>query len=399
MSLGATQFVSGRSTRAVIDLDAIAGNMRAFRDGVSPATRIMAVVKANGYGHGATMIARTAIANGANELAVATVDEGVRLRQAGITAPLLVLGPISCGEIAAALDADLMLSVADGDLIDLLAAEAGRTTSEPAKVHLKIDTGMHRYGAAISEATAVAKKIVSHSSLHLCGVFSHFACADETDERPTRQQVGVFNDAVREMQQAGIDTGCLHVANSAATMRGRDYDFDMVRIGIALYGIAPSAEIRLWQGMKQAMTVRSRIHRLIALQPGDRVSYGGTYEALKHEMAALIPIGYADGYHRSLSNRAWMEIGSTRAPVRGRVCMDQTVVGLHNGARVNQGDEVIVVGDGSNNAPTLAQLADMAGTIPYELATSVSARVPRHFLQNGHVVAIEDLFGLRPIER
>jgi alanine racemase len=322
----------------------------------------------------------------------------VRLRAAGITAPILVLGPINKSEIAAALSGDLTLSVANIDFIDVLASEAGRRSHRPAKVHLKIDTGMHRYGALISDATDTVKRIASHAGLELKGVFSHFACADEIDEEPTRHQLAVFNDAIRDILQAGINPGCLHIANSAATLRGRTYDFDMVRIGIALYGIAPSDEIALWPGMRQAMTIRSRIHRLIDVQPGDRVSYGGTYQALQRETAALIPIGYADGYHRSLSNLAWMEIGARRAPVRGRVCMDQTVVGLDDSLEARLGDDVVVVGDGSNTAPNLAQLAEIAGTIPYELATSVSARVPRHYVQDGRVMAMEDLSGLRTID-
>jgi alanine racemase len=392
------QAIPGRSTRAIINLDAIAGNLRAFRAGITPTTRIMAVVKANGYGHGATMIARTALDNGADELGVATVEEGLRLRTAGITAPVLVLGPIHTSEIATALSADLMLSVADPDFIEVLAAETERQSKGQARVHLKIDTGMHRYGAAIAEATSTACRIAAHPTLQLVGVFSHFASADETKEAPTRQQLAAFEAVLRDIQAAGIDPVCRHIANSAATLRDRAFDFDMVRIGIALYGIAPSNEIGLWPGMKQAMTIQSRIHRLIQLEPGDRVSYGGTYQASHAETAALIPIGYADGYQRSLSNRSWMDIASTRAPVRGRVCMDQTVVGLAEGAGAALGQDVVVVGDGTSAAPTLAELATLAGTIPYELATSLSARVPRHYLQNGQIIAVEDLSGLRTVQ-
>jgi alanine racemase len=171
----------------------------------------------------------------------------------------------------------------------------------------------------------------------------------------------------------------------------------MVRIGIALYGIAPSADVALWGKMRPALTVRSRIRRAFRLCRGDRVSYGGTYVAAGEESAALIPIGYADGYHRLLSNRSWMAVGGERVAVRGRVCMDQTVVGWSSAVDVEVGREVVVVGDGRGAAPTLSQLAALAGTIPYELATALAPRVPRIYLRHGRVIAVEELTGLRDV--
>ena len=388
--------IAGRSTRAVVDLDAITGNLMSFRSRVTPATRLMAVVKANGYGHGAVMVAHTALEAGASDLGVATVDEGLQLRRAGIRAPILVLGPIDESETGSAVAGGLAVVVADRRLVSAIACAVGESDT-PADVHLKIDTGMRRYGVAAGDAVEIASLIASLPSLRLAGTFTHFACADEADETPTIEQLAVFDTEVDAIRAAGVDPGLLHVANSGATLRSRRYDRDIVRIGIALYGIAPSSDIALWPEMRPALTVRSRVRRAFRLRRGDRVSYGGTYVASDDESAALVPIGYADGYHRLLSNRSWMAAGDQRLAVRGRVCMDQTVVGWSSAIDVEVGREVVVVGDGSGAAPTLSQLAALAGTIPYEFATALAPRVPRIYLRHGRVVAVEDLAGLRNV--
>jgi alanine racemase len=387
--------VPGRSTRAVVDLDAIAGNLQRFRAGVSPSTRLMAVVKANGYGHGAVMVARAALDAGATDLAVATVDEGLQLRKSGIRAPILILGPIDDSEFAAAIAGNLSLVVASCETVRSLASAVTSKSAPTVSVHLKIDTGMGRYGAPPALGAPIASLIASLPALHLAGTMTHFASADETDEATTLDQLGRFDATLEEIRGAGVDPGHLHVANSAATLRSRRYDRDMVRIGIAMYGIPPSSDIALWSGMKPALTLHSRVRRMNHLRSGDRVSYGGTYQAMGDESAALIPIGYADGYHRLLSNQAWMAIGDDSPRIRGRVCMDQTVVGWTSHVPVEVGAHVVVVGDGSDSAPTLAELAEIARTIPYELATSIAPRVPRIYIKNHHVVAVEDLAGLR----
>jgi alanine racemase len=387
--------IPGRSTRALVDLDAIACNLSTVRQQVTPSARLMAVVKANAYGHGAKIVAKAALESGATELAVATVEEGVQLRLASVGAPILVLGPIDTSEIEPAVSARLSLAVADQAVVDAIAFTAAGRSFGPASIHLKIDTGMRRFGIPAAAAADLAACIVSRPSVRLDGTFTHFACADESDESATQRQLAEFDAAVASIRDRRLHPGLLHVANSAATLRSRRYDYDMVRIGISLYGIAPSAAISLWPGMRQALTIRSRVRRVIPLQLGDRVSYGGTYEAACDELAALIPIGYADGYHRLLSNRAWMGVGDATAPVRGRICMDQTVVGWppHISAGVDR--EVVVVGDGRDAAPTLAQLAELAETIPYELVTALASRVPRQYLCRGKIVAVEDLSGIR----
>ena len=389
--------VPGRATRAVVDLDAIAGNLRQFRSAVSGSAQLMAVVKANAYGHGAVMTARAALRAGADHLAVATVDEGLALRHAQINAPVLVLGPIDPSEAARAVRGGLTVAVGDAETVHALAAAAPASPSGLASVHLKVDTGMRRFGATPTDAVGLARFIASLPALRLAGTFTHFARADETDETPTLQQASLFDETVNAIRRTGVDPGLIHVANSAAALRSRRYDYDLVRIGIALYGLPPSAEVGLWPGMRPALSLRSRIRRIIHLEPGDCVSYGGTYRAAQAETAALVPIGYADGYHRVLSNRAWMGVAGQPAPVRGRVCMDQTVIGLPPGIDTALGAEVIVVGDRAQGAPTLPELAELAGTICYELATALPARVPRLYRQGGTIVAIEDSEGIRPV--
>jgi alanine racemase len=389
---------SNRATRAVIDLDAIAGNVRVFRNLVTPSSKLMAVVKANGYGHGAVMIARTALKAGADQLAVATVDEGVQLRRADVREPILVLGPVSGGENSTAITIQLQLPVGTLDSIDLISDTARNLVlDEPVKVHLKIDTGMRRFGCMPKEVSALAQRIASDNQLKLAGIFTHFASADELDEHRTLDQKAEFDSVLNTLRAEGIDPGTPHAANSAAILRSRLYDYDMVRIGISLYGIAPSAEIGLVDGFNPAMSIRGKIGRVFELNPGDRVSYGGTYIATQREQAALIPIGYADGYRRGFSGNAWMSVDGVRCPVLGRVCMDQTVIGLRGEKVAGEGDEVAIAGDPEQGAPSFDDLAEIAGTIPYEIVTGINRRVPRFFMENGELVAIEDLNGLHEL--
>jgi len=383
-----------RSTHAVIDLDAIAGNVRIVREALDSRTKLIAVVKGNGYGHGSSMIARTALEAGASMLAVATVGEAQVLRRNGVDAPLLVLGPVNPAEFGLALEARAALTLIDPaaiDQLDRVAASLGVVTG----VHLKIDTGMNRFGCAVEDAPALAHQIASAGNLGLEGVFTHFAEADAATDAVTRVQAARFDEALASISTAGIDVPLRHAANSAATLRSRAFDYDAIRLGIALYGLAPSSEVPLLPGMLSALTLRSRIARIHDLNPGDCVSYGGTYVAERCEQVALVPCGYADGYSRALSNRGWLGAGDERLPIRGRVCMDQLIVGLPEGSSLQVGDEVTLIGDGSDAAPTMDDLAAMLGTINYEIATSIAARVPRVYLREGNVVAVESLLGLQ----
>lgn len=384
-----------RSTRALIDLGAISENIRIIRQSLSAGTNVIAVVKANAYGHGALFIARAALAAGASMLGVAAVNEGIVLRRQGVRAPILVLGPADSSQYIAAVENGLTLAVnstAMAAQINTIANESGRT----AHVHLKIDTGMHRYGCNPDDAAAIASSIAAMPQLWLEGVFTHFATADEVDESATLAQAERFDQALDAIATAGVPVQIRHAANSAATIRSRRYDYDAIRLGIAMYGLAPSEDVPLLPGMTPALKLVSRIAQVSNLQAGETVSYGGTYVATDDERIALIPCGYADGYRRSLSNAGSIALGDELLPVRGRVCMDQLIVGILDGVSVAPGDQVTLIGTGDDAAPTATELAASLGTINYEIGTSISARVPRVYMRNGQIVAVDDLTG--PLE-
>jgi alanine racemase len=380
-----------RATRAEIDLDVLHRNVGTLRGTLAPATELMAVVKANAYGHGARMVATAALAAGATWLGVATVSEGRQLRTAGIRAPILVLSPVSPGEVPGAIQARLDLTIATKELLEAV-IDASRQAPHAVGVHVKVDTGMHRYGGDPELAIALAQQVAATPSLRLAGLMTHFAAADEPDERSTRRQAALFDRCLMELSGLGIEPEHRHAANSAAALRDAMYHYDLVRVGIAMYGLRPSSAIQLPAGVQPVMTVRSRVGRVHELPPGARVGYGHTYSSDAAERAALVPIGYADGYRRGLSNRGWMSVGGRRAEVAGRVSMDQTVVRLPTEAAIAVGDDVIVFGGGPDaSAPTADHLAEILDTISYEVVTGISSRVPRHYIHDGRVIEIEGL--------
>jgi alanine racemase len=385
---------AGRPTWIEVNLDQIAANVRAVSRIVGTHCRIMAVVKANGYGHGAEMIAESAIAAGANSLAVATVDEGILLRRSGIRAPILVLSPIAPGEVRRALEFDLSLTIATREMAEIAASESARLGGDAAEVHLKLDSGMHRYGTEPSGLLAVARFVHSANGLHLAGVYTHFADADATDLEFTDEQMGVFQEFIATLSAEGIAPGFVHASNSAALLAHPRFHLNMVRLGIALYGLPPSLEFRLPGEIKPALSLKSTVCRVIELEPGDTVSYGRTYRAGTREHAALVPVGYADGLRRDLSNRGEMAIQGTRVPIIGRVCMDQTVVKVVEEEPAHLGDMVDVIGTGDANELTFTEVARELDTIPYELVTGLSIRIPRYYWRGGRIVACRDLQGL-----
>lgn len=389
----------GRPTVAVIDLDVLRENVRLLRNLCAPSASLMAVVKADGYGHGSVPVAKTALAAGADELGVATVDEGARLRDAGIDAPILVLGPIGSNERCRALSKRLTLVVSD------LAFARGVETDkqmlrikERAPVHLKIDTGMRRFGASPEDALEIAKFVSSSPHLELAAVMTHFASADDADAAFTLEQARRFDSACEAIQDAGVTMPHVHLCNSAATIRFPELHRDRVRVGIAMYGLQPGPDVALPDGVRPAMTVHSRLARVYPVTQGESVGYGRRWNAAEPTMAGLVPVGYADGYRRHGSDTYWMSVNGRRSPVLGRISMDQTVVEV--GARSRKGDRVVVIGDGSDGvAPTLNDLAGLIDTIPYELATGlVAPRLPHLYVRQGELVAISDASGYREID-
>ena len=390
---------AGRPTIAVVDLDAHAFNLRLLRSLIGPKVKLMAVLKANAYGHGAVMMAESAVVAGADELAVATVDEGAQMRDAGIEAPILVLGPIGVAERTRAIGQRLALVVSDIGFAHALAADARlMLAKEPVSVHLKVDTGMNRFGTTPDLAVATAKAILAHPELRLDGIMTHMAAADDPDPHFERDQVAVFERVLTALAEAGIDIPTQHVANSATTLRFPEDHRSRVRVGIAQLGLQPDPVMPLPGPFKRIMTIHSRIARIHEIHPGEGVSYGFRYRTDHDELTALVPIGYGDGLRRSLSPQMWMAVGGMRAPVAGRICMDQTVLRLPDGCAAKPGDVVTVVGDGSAAtapAPTFDDLAVLSDTISYDLTCGITARVPRIYVRAGEVVAVTDLAGTR----
>ena len=383
---------STRATRAIIDLDAIKGNVRALRAALPASCKLMAVVKADGYGHGAPWIARAALSSGASLLGVATIAEGRALRAHGIAAPIAVLGSLDASEAARACHAALEITVAEERLLGAVQqAVRSQAHKEPVSVHLKIDTGLRRYGATIETAVALATRIAADPLLRFASVFTHFASADEPSDPFTREQLEEFQRAIAAIDAVGVQVPPRHAANSAGILTGMGTHYDIARPGIALYGVPPSADVGLRPGMRSAMCVESRITRLIPLAPGDTVGYNRTFRATAPMRGALVPIGYADGYRRVLSGRAWVGIDGRRAPVLGRISMDQIVVEVPGDVDTDVGDVVHIFGGGEAAAgPSIVELAELMDTNTYEVVVGLRARVPRVFVENGAVVAIRE---------
>jgi alanine racemase len=378
-----------RATRAVVDLDAIEANVRALRTALPGSSQLMAVVKADAYGHGAPLIAGAALESGAASLGVATVAEGQVLRAHGVNAPIVLLGSIDASEAVSACKADLEITVGSGWLLESVqqAARAAGSRS-PVPVHLKVDTGLRRYGATTSEAVALATRIASDPRLRFASIFTHFASADEPDEAFTEAQIQLFEQVVHAVREAGVRLPPLHAANSAGVLTGRGTEYAIARAGIALYGIAPSGAVPLLPGMRPGIRIESRITRLIDLVPGDTVGYNRTFRADAAMRGALLPIGYADGYRRALSGHAWVGIDGRCATVIGRVSMDQIVVAVPEGTQPVLGDVITIMGgDPESGAPSIEEMADLMGTNAYEVIVGIRARVPRVFLRGGKPVA------------
>jgi alanine racemase len=384
-------------THALIDLDAYAGNVCAMRRRIGDEVELMAVVKANAYGHGMISCARSAVAAGAAWLGVARIEEGLLLRDHGVSSRVLVIGPPNHQLISAAIAADLALAVGTFDTLSVISQKA-RELDRPARLHLKVETGLHRYGIERDAALALAQAISSDPNLRLDGIYSHFASADEIEDRFVATQIERFEQTARELRGAGIALPFVHLANSAAALRGIiphiEDSTPVVRSGYALYGLSPSAEVPVPNDFRPVLTLKSRIARQFTLPAGEGVSYGRTFMASRSTRCATLPIGYGDGLSRQLSNQGWALVHGARCPIVGRVAMDQTVISVEQAPSAAEGDEVTLIGDGHDGAMTVDIAAALGNTIGYEIVTALSARLPRVYLRDGHPVAVSDLRGL-----
>lgn len=367
-----------RPVWAEIDLDAIAFNVRQIRRLLKKDTILMAVVKAEGYGHGAVPVARTALNNGAGRLGVAIVAEGLALRREGITAPVLILGytpPEQAEQIVAHDLTQTIFSLDAARALSRAAVQAGRR----ARVHLKIDTGMGRIGVAPGEAAAFAAAVAELPNLEIEGVFSHFAAADSADKTYSHRQFDLFQQAVAAIEDRGVNIPVKHIANSAAILDLPECHLDMVRAGIILYGLWPSGEVGRVIELKPAMQLKARIAHLKKVPAGTAISYGCTHTTSGEALIATVPMGYADGWSRLLSNKGRVLAGGRYAPVVGRVCMDQFMIDVTGVPGVKAGDEVVLFGRQGDKILPVDEIAALTGTINYEVVTTISNRVPRHY--------------------
>lgn len=377
-------------TWAEVDLDAIAHNARRLKERAGEGTELMAVVKANAYGHGAVPVARTALENGASRLAVNRTLEGVELRQAGITAPILILGYSLPNEAEAIVRWDLTPTVTTVEGALALSAMSDRQ-GKVTPIHVKVDTGMGRFGLLPDEVAPFVRRMADLPGLKLEGLFTHFAVADLADKTYTRRQFDLYKWVVKQLEEAGFTIPLKHVANSAANLDLPEMHLDIVRCGIALYGLRPSDEVEPTIPLKPAMTLKSRVARVRTLPSGSSISYGCTYTTTRPTPVALVPVGYGDGYHRILSNKGAVLIGGKRAPIVGRVCMDQFVVDVTGIEGVRQDDEVVVFGRQGEEEISAEEVAVLADTINYEVVTSILPRVTRVYLKGRQVVEVKPL--------
>lgn len=372
-------------THAVVDLDAYTQNIRVLRSIVGSDVALMAVVKADAYGHGAIECGRAAIEAGALMLGVARITEALYLRRAGLSCPIVLIGPPSIAEIPAALEHNITLSVGSRLAVDAVRVAVGE--GRTATVHVKVDTGMNRYGFSPQDVVDAIASLAGTDGVAVEGIFTHFSSADELDPAPTNRQIERFWSSVATLEARGLRPRYVHMANSAAILMGGLAGSNLVRSGIATYGLSPSDEVTVDARFRSVMSVRSVIARRGTLRSGEGVSYGQTYRATRDEDIAAVPVGYADGLPRRLRNQGWFVVGDQRAPIRGSVCMDQTVVSVPS--ETSEGANVLVFGDGTSGEMTLDDIASMIGTVNYEVATRVMARVPRLYLRGGEPVAWE----------
>jgi alanine racemase len=363
-------------TRAEIDLRSLRHNYDAIRTRVGSAVKLMAVVKANAYGHGIGEIARALEQFGSDYLGVATVDEGRAVRKAGIRIPILVMGGILNGQIGECVESNLDVTICDGQLAAAIANHADRRNVR-VRIHVKIDTGMGRIGVRSDGAVSFVESIRTHQMLSIVGIYSHFATSDERDKRFAKEQLAKFAAVVGELERRGINIPLKHIANSGGILDMPDSYFSMVRPGIMLYGVYPSRETSASVPLKPVMSLKSKVIFTKQVPASTSISYGRKYITPNETTIATLGIGYGDGLTRRLSGRCTAIIRQRTYPIVGTICMDQAMVDVGTDSGVQVGDDAVLIGSDASETITAWDLAERSGTIPYEIFTGITARVPR----------------------
>ena len=378
-------------TWAEVNLDNIAYNYKQIHCHVNSGKAgvdVMCVIKANGYGHGSCAVAKRLEKEGCGAFGVATLEEGLELRRAGISGCIVLLSHIPESGVPKALENNLTMTVFSKEMADCISTAA----AAPAKIHIKIDTGMTRGGLAFEDAFETVKYIHSLPNIEIEGVFTHFSSADEADRAYTNMQIDRFSEIITKIEDAGIPIKIKHAANSAATIMYPESFFDMVRVGISLYGCYPSEEVDKSRiDLRPCMQLKTQIARIIDVDPGVPVSYGRLFVTGRKTRLATISIGYADGISVVLTKKLVVLVGGQTAPVVGRICMDQCMVDITDvTGEVKISDEVVIYGRQKGGFIPVEQVAGQMGTIKYEILCLTSRRVPRYYIENGQITSMTD---------
>lgn len=372
---------------AAVNLDAVLYNLENMKKNISENTKIIAVLKADGYGHGAVPIAREIQSLPYIwGIAVATVEEGMELRNAGIQKPILILGYTYEEDYDTIVREDFRPAVFKKSMAQKL-SQAAVKAGKPVNIHIKIDTGMTRIGYRDPQRDVPEILEISRlPGIRIEGLFTHFARADETDPAPAYRQLEKYGEFLKKLEAAGLSIPLKHCSNSAGIIRIPEANLDAVRAGVILYGMYPSDEVEKEPvPLKPAMEIKSHIAYIKTVEPGTQVSYGGTYTTQRPTRIATIPVGYADGYARGLSNRGSILIHGRRAPILGRVCMDQFMVDVTEIPEAKELDEATLLGMDGEDCITMEELGDISGRFNYEFACCISKRVPRIYIKDGQV--------------
>lgn len=377
---------------AEINLDAIVKNVDNLMALTKENTGALAVVKADGYGHGDVAVAK-AVAQKVTGYAVATLDEAVNLRENGVKKPILVLGYVDPYEFDILVSHEITATVFDVETAQLL-ANAARVQKKQAHCHIKVDTGMRRIGLEPDEnGIAIVKQITALKELSADGIFTHFAASDETDKTSAEHQFKLFTDFTGRLEKEGIHFTYRHCANSAAVIDMPQVDLDMVRLGIAMYGMYPSDEVKKEKvELFPALDLKSHITMVKEIPAGEKVSYGGTFTTTRTTKLATVSVGYGDGYPRALSSKGYVLVRGQKAPIVGRVCMDQMMVDVTDIENVTRADIVTLIGKDGDAEITVEEIAALAGTFNYEFVCDLGKRIPRSYYLNGEYIGTHDCF-------
>jgi alanine racemase len=372
-----------RRTWLEINLDAVAHNLGVIRSLVGENVEIMAVVKANAYGHGAMEVGRVAVQNGAGYLAVAIVDEALELREGGIKSPILVLGVYGDDPLQECVRQGIIFAVSDLKTVNRL-SRIGIKENRKIKVHINVDTGMARLGIPLGQAIDFIQKVKEVRNVFIEGIFTNFTSADEEDKEPTWRQYQKFSHILSQLKEEGINIPLMHCANSAAILDMPSLKMNLVRPGISLYGLSPFSSVFFNKSFMPVAEFKTKVVYLQKLGAGSEVGYGRTYITTRPSLIATLPVGYADGYSRLLSNRGKVLVRGTRVPLVGRICMDHCMIDVTEVPGVQIGDEVVIWGKQGQEFISVEEIAKLMGAITYEIVLMVDkARVPKVFFHNG----------------